>query len=230
MQIIILVKPVPDLSEARVSKTQAKLIEQSKRVLNPVDRHVVETALQIRERYNGEITAICLGEKENQSCLKDTYALGVDRAVLLSDPSFCNQDRYVDAVVLSKAITKIGKFDLIIAGAYSIIHNSGEIGPRVAELLSVKQYTYIDRINIQPEKIVVEWKDNNFIRKAVVTTPAVITVTPQINTPRIPTALQIMKSVKKEIICWNKEDLELDISNLGESASHIKISSTTVPE
>ena len=61
-------------------------------------------------------------------------------------------------------------------------------------------------------------------------TPVLLTVTKEINEPRIPSLMAIMKASKKEITIWNAEDLKVAKTRVGEVGSAIQILEVIAPK
>ena len=89
-------------------------------ILNPFDAYAVEEALRLREKLGGEITALSMGVPAAQRMLRDVLALGVDRAVLLTDRAFAGSDTLATATALSAAVRHLGGAGLILC--LSLIH------------------------------------------------------------------------------------------------------------
>ena len=60
--------------------------------LNPFDRPAIEIALRLRENMGGKITAISMGPESSTFALYEALSMGVDRAVLISDPALAGSD------------------------------------------------------------------------------------------------------------------------------------------
>ncbi len=61
-------------------------------------------------------------------------------------------------------------------------------------------------------------------------TPVLLTVTGEINEPRIPSLMAIMKASKKEIIAWKAGDLSISQEKVGEKGSAIQITEVLAPK
>jgi len=76
---------------------------------------------------------------------------------------------------------------------------SGQIGPRLAANLGIPQITYAQKVDAEKDKITA---DRN-MGKNVVTTestyPTLVTVTKEINEPRLPSLMQILAAANKPI-------------------------------
>ncbi len=118
MKIIVTVKQVPDTAEVRIDpKTNSLVREGVPSILNPEDRNAVETALMLKEKYGGVVTALTMGPPQAEDVLEEVIAMGVDEGILLSDRAFAGSDTLITSFILSRAVMKIGKFDLITCGS-----------------------------------------------------------------------------------------------------------------
>jgi electron transfer flavoprotein beta subunit len=232
MKIIVLLKPIPDLSNIKVSKGRGLVFELNPRIMNPADRNALELALSIKDKMPSEITAVILGDEKAGSLLKEAIAMGADKGVLLEDTAFAEGDGLANAYVLSLAIKKLGSFDLIACGNSVEDYSIGEIGPRLAEIFNIEQATFVTILNSVTEKKVSVGRvfDSNKLSDAEIDLPAVIAVNKDSNKPRVPSAIKIMKAAKAEIIKWSAKDIEADTAKCGAAGSAVKIINTFVPE
>ena len=219
MKIIVLIKPVPDLDKLKVSRSKGQVIETGKRVLNSWDRSALQFAGELKNTHGGSISVISLCSEEDANILREAYAMGVDNCYQLTDPQFSNNDAYVNAVILSRAISKLESFDLILCGAQSDIGFSGQTGPRVAEILDLPQVTAVVSVTIEGDQLTAASLIDDKTRDHVVKLPALLTLDRSIREPKIPNALQIMKAYKKEIVVWQAGDLELATDQIGDKGA-----------
>jgi electron transfer flavoprotein beta subunit len=76
---------------------------------------------------------------------------------------------------------------------------SGQAGPRLAGLLGIPQITYAQNLDVAKDKVTA---DRNMGDTAVTTEssyPVLITVTKEINEPRLPSLMQILGAANKPI-------------------------------
>lgn len=101
--------------------------------------------------------------------------------------------------------------DLIIGGNVAIDNASGQVGPRVAELLGIPYVTTITNLEIDGGKATVTRDvegDSEIIETDL---PLLVTAQQGLNEPRYPSLPGIMKAKKKPL-----EELELDDLDLEE--------------
>jgi len=143
MEFIVCVKKVldPDLPPAKFAvDTKKNLVippEGIPYVINPYTAVAVEAGLKIKEGKGGRVTVITLGDKSADDITRKALAMGADEGLILSDPSFEECDGFGTAHVLSQAIKKNGKYDLILCGRQAVGSDSGIVRPAIAEYLGI---------------------------------------------------------------------------------------------
>lgn len=225
MNIIALVKQTPDTAQLSASMDGLRLsAEGGPRIVNPWDEYTLETAIQAREKHGGKVTALCLGPPEAADALKTALAMGVDEAILVSDPAMADSDSLTSARILVAAIRKIGRFDLIVGGRAAIDGNTAATAVQVAALLGVPLISYVADIgSLDPEHRTISAVRLLEKARETVTSrlPALITVVKEINEPRYPSLIGIRKAARASIPVWGCNDLELDASTVGAGASGV---------
>jgi electron transfer flavoprotein beta subunit len=206
MNIIVCAKQVVDVSEIKIDKTTNKPILTGIPVkISDIDKNALETAIKIKEQHGGKITVLTVGPSTAKEKIKELLAMGADEAIIIPPPD--NSDYYLVGKLLATAIQKIKDYDIILCGEASIDLFSGQIAPRIAGELKIPQITYAQKITAEKEKIIGE---RNLGDEAVTiesSYPVVISVTKEINEPRLPSLMQILASANKPIQEWHIKDL-----------------------
>lgn len=192
MDIIVCIKQIFDLGQIMVdTATKHPITEGVARKISDFDKNALEEALRIKEKHGGTVLALIGGAKE---AAKEALSMGADEAVIYSADS----DSLGTATILVEIIHKI-KYDLILCGEASIDEFSFQIGPRLAQALGIPVLTYAREMELKDNEVVVERNLENRYEVAKTRLPALVTVTKEINEPRIPTLLQILGASKKKI-------------------------------
>jgi electron transfer flavoprotein alpha/beta subunit len=56
--------------------------------MNPEDRHGVELAVGLKERFGGKVVAVTMGPPQAVDVLTEALGMGADEGVILCDPFF----------------------------------------------------------------------------------------------------------------------------------------------
>ena len=206
MNIIVCAKQVVDVSEMKIDSSSKKpILEGISQKISDIDKNAMEEAIKIKEKNGGKITVLTVGPANAKERIKELLAMGADEGVLVIPPE--KNDYSVVANLLAGAIKRIGQYDVILCGEASIDMFSGQMGPRVAGLLNIPQITYAQSVTAEKDKITAE---RNMGDKVVVTEstyPVLLTVTKEINVPRLPSLMQILGSANKPINQWAAESI-----------------------
>jgi electron transfer flavoprotein beta subunit len=206
MNIIVCAKQVVDVSEMKVdSSTKKPILQGVPQKISDIDKNAMEEAIKIKDKHGGKITVLTVGPTDAKERIKELLAMGADEGILVPYPD--KYDYHVVSTLLTEAIKKIGEYDIILCGEASIDLFSGQIGPRLAGLLDIPQITYAQSVNAEKDKITA---DRNMGDKSVTTEssyPVLITVTKEINEPRLPSLMQILGAANKPINDWTVESL-----------------------
>lgn len=216
MKILVYIKQVPDTEDVAVDpKTGVLIREGVDSMMNPPDKHAVEAALQVKEAYGGSVHVITMGIPSAEAILKEALAMGCDEAYLLTDRSLAGADTLATGYPLAKVAEKIGDFDLIFTGKHAVDAETAQTGPIMAEFLDIPQVTLVTGIEIQDGTAICQRSLPDCTETVQVTLPALITIAPEMNTPRYPSPINIMKALKKPRHTWNAEDIGADPDRIG---------------
>ena len=104
LKILVCVKQIPDIDLVRMDPETGNLIRTGVPTLtNPLDLNALEAAVQVKERYGGEITLITMGPPMAESTLREGLAVGGDRAVLITGRPFGGADTLSTSYAIVKA-------------------------------------------------------------------------------------------------------------------------------
>jgi len=206
MNIVVCAKQVVDVSEIKIDQnTNKPILAGVPQKISDIDKNAMEEAIKIKEKHGGKITVITVGPADAKEKIKELLAMGADEGILIDQPE--KHDYFILSNILSSAIKKIGEYDIVLCGEASIDLFSGQIGPRVAGLLNIPQITYSQNLTVEKDKVV---SDRNLGDKAVTIEspyPVMITVTKEINEPRLPSLMQILGAANKPINDWSLDDV-----------------------
>ena len=231
VEIIVCFKHVVDESELKVDRANNKInFEGAKTKISDDDKNAIEEAVRLKEKNGGTVIGLCMGQTDARKSVKEALAMGCDKARLLSDSAFQDGDAIRTAYILSQAIKKIGKYDIIITATGTTDVYSGIVGPALAEFLEIPQATFVSKVALAGNKVTLDRLMEEGVETVECDLPLLITVAREINQPRFPTLIQIMSAGKKEIIEWKASDLGIEASTVGKNGSLVQVTSTQVPK
>lgn len=223
-EIIVCFKEVVDERELKINpQTQSLVTQGIARKISDFDLNAIEEAIRIKEKLGGKAIGLIMGSPECKTSIKKALSMGLDRACLLSDPAFTGSDTLTTASILAAAIRRLGPFDLILCGEASTDGFSAQLGPSLAERLDLPQVTAVNRVDIRDGNLVAERTLEDGIEVVEAPFPALLTVTKEINKPRLPTLKQILAAAKKEVVEWKASDIGLSADQVGPAASWVEL-------
>ncbi|MEM3042959.1 MAG: electron transfer flavoprotein subunit beta/FixA family protein [Thermoplasmata archaeon] len=232
MRIAVCVKQVPDTTEVKIDPKTGTLIREGvPSIINPFDQFAVEEAVRLRDAAGGgEVIAISMGPPQARSVLVHSMALGADRGVLLCDRGFAGADTWATALSLSLAIKKLGEFDLVLCGMQAIDGDTAQVGPELAQLLSLPQITYVDKVEIEGRKVVARRQLDEGYEVVEARMPALLTLmTPSDFVPTNPPFSKISRAQKKPLDTWGICDVGGDPEKLGLKGSFTTVTRVYTP-
>lgn len=232
MKIIIPIKQVPETSNVKMDEETGTMIRDGvESIVNPLDLYAIETGIQLKEELGGEITVITMGPPSAEKTLREAISMGCDQGVLISGKEFAGSDTWATAYVLSKAIKKIGSFDLILAGERATDGDTGQVGPAIASMLNLPLSTYTSNVLVvEKNNIVVERLIEEGYEQLKLKLPAMLTVVKEISYPRLPTLRGKQRARRVDIPLWSTGDLNLEKSKIGLKGSPTRVVKVTHPK
>ena len=188
MNLIVCLKQVPATTEVRLDPVTKTILRDGRQsVTNPFDSHALELAVTLKERFGGTVSALTMGIPAAEGMLRDALGRGADRALLLSDRAFAGSDTLATAYALSLGVRRLGEADLILCGKMAVDGDTAQIGPELAEHLGIPHVCDVCEIKDASETRLLCCRITDAGEELVeVPLPAVITVTREINLPRLP--------------------------------------------
>ena len=225
MRIVVCVKQVPSSHQARMDPATNTVIRDAREsVINPFDLHALEAAVRIKERLGGEVITVSMGLPATESLLRDTVARGADRAVLLTDRAFAGADTLATSYTLAAGIAGLGNASLILCGKMAVDGDTAQIGPELAETLGIAHITDVcEIVQVSEERLQVRQAAGHGYRLLEAELPALITVTREINLPRLPSLAGIRRAQEAHFTRLGKEELEVDEKRVGHNGSPTRV-------
>jgi electron transfer flavoprotein beta subunit len=231
MNIVVLVKQVPD-TETRIQVKDGSVdLSSVKWIANPYDEFAIEEALRIREKLaTGKVTVVSLGPERVKDAVKYALSLGADEGIWLKGDGVALGDPLAVATVLAAAVKKIG-FDLVLAGKQGVDSDWSQVGPMVAELLDLPHVSVVIGLELDAaaRRGTARREIEGGLERVEFELPAVLTAQKGLNEPRYASLKGIMAVKKKTIPEWSLADLGVDPASVAPDAAAVRVIDVAPP-
>ena len=201
MNIVVLVKMVPD-TESRLEIVDGKLNESGfKYMVNPYDEFAVEQAGQFKEAVGGKVTIVSLfsSDASIDTDLRKMMAIGADEAVVLRQDGYRGDRPSSNAKTISNAIKEM-EADLVIGGVQGIDYYQGATGPMVAHMLGIPHVSGVTNLELSGDTFTAKRQVESGLQVIECTSPVLITCQKDMNKVRFPALKDIMMSKRKPFV------------------------------
>ncbi|MFT4415092.1 electron transfer flavoprotein subunit beta/FixA family protein [Fredinandcohnia humi] len=224
MNIYVILKRTFDTEEKIVVSNGQISEDGAEFIINPYDEYAVEEAIQLRDANGGEVTVVTVaGTDEAEKELRTALAMGADKAVLINtEDELENGDQFSTAKILAEYL-KDKEVDLILGGNVAIDGGSGQVGPRVAELLNIPYVTTITKLEVNGTNVTVVRDVEGDSEVIETSLPLLVTCQQGLNEPRYPSLPGIMKAKKKPLDELELDDLDLEEEDVEAKTKTIEI-------
>ena len=206
MKILVCIKQVPD-SEAnvRLDETTGLVRQERHRSyrMNNADESAVEEAILIKEALPDTIVdVITAGPERAGLVVERAIGMGADKGVHIRMP----EEAYVGPLAIANWIAAYAvdrDYDLILTGVMAEDDMQGQVGPLVAELLSLPCAALVifEEMRHEDQTIYVEREIENGWRDMMeLDLPAVLTIQTGINHPRYPSLSNLLRAKKQKAV------------------------------
>ncbi len=213
MKIITCFKLVAEEQDIIIAADRSLNLDQAAIKISQFDLNAIEAAMQIAGD-DDQVIALSVGGKalDNSKTRKDILSRGPGSLYLVKDAGLEHALSYETAQALAAAASKIG-FDLLLCGDGSGDLYSQQVGLLVGEMLQLPTLNAVSHIRVEGGRVVVERTLEDEVEVFELQLPAVLCVTSDINTPKIPAMKAILGAGKKPVIQWGIEDIGWSAQN-----------------
>ena len=181
-------------------------------MMNPNDKHAVEAALQLKEKFEGStVHAMSMGSGNALSVLREAVAMGCDSASRIDNEEYIPSEGRT--TVLMNAIEKTEKFDVIFTGMAGDF-GSAKIPIILATKMNLPHISYANTLEIEGNSLISDRYIEGGAIKIKVPIPCVVSVASTANEPRYTSVKRILVAKKTEIPVLSLNDLNIDIDSL----------------
>ena len=91
--IFVLIKEVPDMTRVKFDSEKGTVNRNSADAeMNPFDLNALQAAVDLKQICGCQVTAVIMGPPKAEKSLKDAFARGADRCVLVTDAKLGGSD------------------------------------------------------------------------------------------------------------------------------------------
>jgi electron transfer flavoprotein beta subunit len=230
LNIVACIKQVPDTTQVRIDPETNTLVREGiPAIINPFDMHAIEAAVQLKERYGGKCTMLCMGPPQAVEALQKSLSYGADRAILLSDRALVGSDTLATSAALAAAVQQLAQeapVDIVLCGKQTIDGDTAQVGPGIATRLGFSQVSYvgnIESVDLERRRIRARRILEGAEEVVEAPLPALLTVLKEIGEPRYASLPAVIKGLRTPIPVWGIQDIALDRDEVGLAGSPTQV-------
>jgi len=215
LKVIACFKWVMDEADVAIDqKTKTLNFDRVNYKISNYDLNAIEEAVNLVEKNGGSVAGLTVGNPLIRNGLKNALSRGLETVYYVGNESLNDLDALQTSKLLAASLKDQIAYDLVICGEGSSDLYDQQVGPRLAEILNIPCLTYVNKITLQDDRVVLaERKLDDGLEEVTVRLPAVITVLPDINQPRIPSLKHVLAAAKKPVQEITLEELKLTKDN-----------------
>ncbi len=217
MKIAVCVKQVPNRDYPLTLTADGQWIREEGLAwdINESDLYGIEAALQLKERWGGEVLVLAVGPQRMTETLRKALAMGCDRAVLIDDARIPLTSPYCVGRVLAHVLSGESP-DLVITGIASDDLGFAQTAGVIAESLGYESLPLVigldapeaRRLHIRQEL------EGGVFDEIELELPAVIMIQSGANSPRYASLRGIMMARKKPLEVKTLADIGFPVEQL----------------
>ncbi len=228
MQIVVLLKPVPDTTGQERLGPDQRVDRTTPAVVNANDEYALEAALKLVEAVGGEVTLLTMAPAAAPETMRKALAMGANRGILVTDPALAGSDTLSTTRVLAAALAQL-QFDLVLAGSDTSDGGAGIVAAGVAALLGLPYLSAAARIEPGDGQIRVHRLSPTGHDVLEAPLPALVVATQALGEPRYPSLKGIMAARSREIVSRSLAEVGLAPEAVGGAVATTRVLDVRTP-
>lgn len=215
MKIAVCYKYVPEEEEIQVQGDRTLDLSKAQWKIGQYDLNAVEAGMQLVEAAGGEVVALTAADEiaDNSKLKKSILSRGPSMMYAIKDNAIQGADSRATARVLKSGIEKIGDVELVLCGEGSGDIYAQQTGLMLGYALGWPAVNAVSKLSVQEDKLIAERSLEQGVEVLEISLPAVVSVTSDINVPRIPPMRDILGAGKKPSACWSLAEVGAEVEN-----------------
>lgn len=223
-RILACVKLVPAAAEVEMDGQFRLKRDGANLQLNIADLSAVEAALQMKSEEPGrEVTVLSMGPAKAEQTLKELFALGVDRVILLSDRTLAGADSLATARALAAAVRHLGGFDCVLCGRRAMDAETGQIPGQLSAALQIPVVTNVQQLSEENGTVSCQRRLESGVAELKVDTPCLLSLCEYVYTLRLPSIMGRRRAKDKQVEVLTAADIGLMPEECGLNGSKTKV-------
>lgn len=212
--VIACYKWVVDEADIRVNSDGSIDISRAGHKISEYDKNAIEAAVELAESAGGTPVGLSFGDGGVQKSLKDALSRGLEKGIWVQSPEGAPIDGAVTARALAAAVRNVEDATLVVLAEGSSDVYARQTAPRVGALLDWPVITSVSQVSVSGNTVTAVRHLGDTLETIEAELPAVISVLPEINHPRIPGLKAVMAAGKKPVETFAADSLGIDLEPL----------------
>ncbi len=211
MDVVVLVKLVPDLVEELTIDAEGKALDLSfaRLIINEFDEHAIEQAILLKERSGCQVTILAPDVEGVDDILFTAAAKGANRLIKIRGDFGSGANNHALARAFAQAVKGLQP-GLILTGVQAHNDLDGSLGALLAECLEMPYVGYVSAVSLQDGKSMVRKEyPGGLLAEMEVCLPAVLGIQAAEQPPRYVAVSKVRQFMKTS----NIEEQEAAILN-----------------
>ena len=220
--ILVCMKAVPSTTQVQVDGRFRLQRDGVNLQWNIADESALEAASRLRGA-DTVVTVLTMGPGKLEEPLRELFARGADRAVLLTDPAMAGADTHATANALSAAARHLGKFDLILCGRRAVDGETGQVPGELAAVLGIPCVSNVEALERSGDALHLHRRLEDSISVLETTGPVVVSICEYAYPLRPPGIMAMRRAKNKQVERLSAQELGLQPDRCGLKGSLTKV-------
>lgn len=215
MKVAVCYKCVPFNEAIEVNRDRSLDFSKCSWEIGQYDLNAAEAGVQLADQAGAEavaLTANIPAVAGDSKLRKSILCRGMSQQYAVEDEVFASADSLVTAKALKAAVEKIEDVEVVVCGEGSGDIYAQQVGNTLGALLGWTTLNAVSKAEYVGDKLNVERNVSDGIEQLTVELPVVLSVTSEINHPRVPSFKEIMAAGKKPFTIWKLGEIESDFA------------------